>query len=126
MKQNIIQIKSFEFAVSIALFCKELVAQREFELARQLLRAGTSIGANVREARNSHSRKEFQYKLTIALRECDETMFWLELLYACKSLDERRFDSLCGTAKEISNILTRIVKTLRENDKKEAPVKGAQ
>jgi four helix bundle protein len=115
MKENVVRNKSFEFAVSVANCCKVLVTHREFELAKQLLRAGTSIGANVREAGNSHSRREFTYRLTVALRECDETMFWLEVLRACKSLEEEKFNVLWSEAKDLFNILTRIIKTTRKN-----------
>ncbi len=114
MKENVVRNKSFDFAVSVASYCKVLVSQKEFELSKQLLRAGTSIGANIREAGNAHSRREFLYRLTIALRECDETMFWLEVLRACKSMDEEKFKTLWSEAKDLFNILTRIIKTTRE------------
>lgn len=77
-----IRIKTFEFACDIVEYCDVLKANKDFELASQLLRSGTSIGANTREAQRGVSTKDFKNKFGIALKEPDETMFWLEILEA--------------------------------------------
>lgn len=80
MKDSPIRTKSFDFAVEIIRFCDILKANNDFELASQLLKSGTSIGANTREAQRGVSKKDFKNKFGIALKEADETMYWLELL----------------------------------------------
>ncbi|MFY9243808.1 MAG: four helix bundle protein [Polaribacter sp.] len=77
-----IRIKSFQFACEVVIFCDTLKENKDFELASQLLRSGTSIGANTREAQRGFSKKDFKFKFSIALKEADETMFWLEILEA--------------------------------------------
>lgn len=79
MKENKILALSFEFAWAIIAYCEELETSRKFVLANQLLKAGTSIGANVREAQNSESKADFIHKTKIAAKEADETEYWLEL-----------------------------------------------
>ncbi|MEJ1240204.1 four helix bundle protein [Chryseolinea sp. T2] len=114
MKENVIKIKSFEFAVEITKVCRELMNQKEFTLSRQLLRAGTSIGANVNEALFADSKRDFAYRLGVALRECSETMFWLQLLNATDYLSYQTFKKLHDRAGELRRILSSIVKTTRE------------
>ncbi len=77
-----IRIKSFDFACDIVHYCDELKRNKDFELASQLLKSGTSIGANTREAQRGVSTKDFKNKFGIALKEADETKFWLEILEA--------------------------------------------
>ena len=72
MRENAIKTKSFEFAVAVAQCCRELMERKEYVLSKQLLRSGTSIGANVREALCASSRRDFAYKLMVSLRECEE------------------------------------------------------
>ena len=110
MKENAVKTKSFEFAVAVTQCCRELVERKEYVLSRQLLRAGTSIGANVREAVYANSRREFHYRLTISLRECSETMFWLELLQASHYIEGQKLDTLHRDARELLKILTSITK----------------
>ena len=121
MKENAIRTKSFEFAVAVTQCCRELVEHKEYVLSKQLLRAGTSIGANVREAVYASSRRDFHYRLTVALRECSETMFWLELLSASHYIDSQTFDILHRNAKELLKILTSITKTIRNQTKNVSP-----
>ena len=83
-------------------------------MSRQLLRCGTSIGANTRESKNAQSRNDFLSKLCIALKEADETDYWLDLLHATNYIDNELFDSLERDCTEIIKILTSIIKTLRE------------
>ncbi len=85
MKENIILNKTFQFAVQIIDFCEILIEQRKFAISNQLLRSGTSIGANVREAQNPHSRAVFISKMVIAMKEADETGYWLQLCKAAKN-----------------------------------------
>jgi four helix bundle protein len=81
MSENVVKHKSFLFAVRIVNLYKLLVNERkEFVLSKQLLRSGTSVGANVREAINAQSSADFIHKLAIAQKECDETLYWIELL----------------------------------------------
>lgn len=81
MKDNIIKTKSFSFAVRVVKLYKILTTERkEYMISKQLLRSGTSIGANVREALNGESKADFIHKLAISQKECDESLYWLELL----------------------------------------------
>jgi four helix bundle protein len=118
MKQNIVKTKSFNFAIAVAQCCRSLIDQKEYVLSKQLLRSGTSIGANVREAMYSPTRRDFIYKLTVSLQECNETLFWLEILNTSRYLDASTFDSLHHDASELLKILSSITKTARENLKK--------
>ncbi|MBP2833316.1 four helix bundle protein [Aquimarina sp. U1-2] len=79
-RNNIIVDKSFYFGCDIVKFCKELKKKHEYEIASQLIRSGTSIGANVRESQRGVSNKDFKNKLAIALKEADETSFWLDIV----------------------------------------------
>ena len=82
LNESPIRIKSFEFACEVVKFCDKLKLHKDFELASQLLRSGTSIGANTREAQRGVSKKDFKNKFGIALKEADETKYWLEILEA--------------------------------------------
>ena len=110
-----IQIKSREFAIRIVGCYKFLVEQRnEYVMSKQLLRCGTSIGANTRESKNAQSRMDFLNKLNIALKEADETEYWLDLLHATNYLDDKQFDSLGTDCKELIALLVAIIKKLKE------------
>ena len=112
---NAIQDKSRAFAIDIINCYKFLVEeQHEYVLSKQLLRCGTSIGANTRESKNAQSRNDFLNKLCIALKEADETDYWLDLLHATCYIDDMMYDSLANDCNEIIKILTSIIKTLRE------------
>ena len=82
--------------------CEE---KKEFILRKQLLRSGTSVGANIREAQNAQSNADFIHKLSIAQKECDETLYWLELLYKSEYLDNEKYLSLNNDATEILKML---------------------
>ena len=111
---NIIQEKSRDFAIKIINCYKFLVEeQHEYVMSKQLLRCGTSIGANIRESKNAQSRNDFLSKLCIALKEADETDYWLDLLHATDYIDDELFDSLETDCNEIIKILTSIIKTLK-------------
>src|ERR1044072_5761902 len=88
-RRNIIQEKSFLFALRVVKLYKHLKTdKKEFVLSKQLLRSGTSIGANIREAKNAESTADFIHKLSIAQKETDETLYWLELLYKSEYLTD--------------------------------------
>ena len=80
MSESVVKNKSFAFAVRVVNFYKMLNEKKEFIMSKQLLRSGTSVGANVREAINAQSKADFIHKLSISQKECDESMYWLELL----------------------------------------------
>lgn len=85
MKENIIKTKNFQFAVKIVNLCRTIQEeQKEFILTRQLIKSGTSIGANVREADNAESKSDFIHKMGIAQKEADESIYWLELFHATR------------------------------------------
>ncbi|MDN3723133.1 four helix bundle protein [Aequorivita sp. SDUM287046] len=102
-----IRIKSFEFACEIVQFSRILKEKREFEIASQLLRSGTSIGANVREAQRGVSTKDFKNKFGIALKEADETEYWLELIEATTMEIPNNLKVKCD---ELIRILVSIIK----------------
>ena len=115
MNGNNIQEKSFSFAVRIVKLCKMLRNNRgEHILSKQLLRSGTSIGANIAESQNAQSRADFQSKLNIALKETTETKYWLRLLHATDYLTKAEFLSMESDCAEIERILSTSVKTLKE------------
>ena len=112
---NNIQEKSFSFAVRIVKLCKLLREQRkEYVLSKQLLRAGTSIGANVMEAQNAQSRADFCSKLNIALKEATETKYWLRLLEATDYLTRVEFDSIYPDCVELEKILVSSIKAIKQ------------
>ena len=115
MKQSIIKDKSFAFAISIVVLYKHLTGEsREYVLSKQLLRSGTSIGANVREALNAESPKDFIHKLAIAQKECDETQYWLELLHQTGFLTHMEFNAITTPAAELLKILKSIILTTKQ------------
>ena len=89
--------------------------KKETVLSKQLLRSGTSIGANTRESKNAQSRNDFLNKLNIALKEADETEYWLELLYKTEYLDETEYRSIQKDTSELIKILTSIIRKLKED-----------
>jgi len=111
--------RTFEFALEIMQAYKFLVDKKEFVLSKQLLRAGTSIGANVQEAQAAQSRKDFASKMAIASKEARETLYWLRLL--AKSGFFRGYaslDDMYAEIRSIINIITRIVKTTTDKNPK--------
>ena len=109
-KENIIQTKSFDFALKIIQFYKHCLDHNEYVLSKQLVRSGTSIGANVEEATAAQSKKDFIAKMSISSKEARETRYWLKL-YSKSNLIEYDFTSMLDDIEEIINILTAIVKT---------------
>ena len=108
---NIIENKSFEFAVRIVKLYQHLTEhKKEFVMSKQLLRSGTSIGANISEAQKGQSKADFHMKMNIALKEANETEYWLRLLYKTEYLSNQEFKSIEKDAKEIIAILVSICK----------------
>ncbi len=115
MKENVIKEKSFDFAVRIYKLNKYLQEEKkEYILSKQLLRSGTSIGANVSEAVQAISKADFRAKMSIALKEASETEYWLRLLKAVELLTKVEFDSVYSDCAEIEKILVSILKSLKK------------
>lgn len=120
MSESIVKIKSFELAISGVNFYKYLVSEKkEFVMSKQFLRSITSVGANVREAVNAQSKLDFIHKLAIAQKECDESIYWLELLKATDYITENDFDKINTKAVEVLKIIRSISITTKKNLKLE-------
>ncbi len=114
MKKSVTYEKSFNFAVRTIKVYKWLCdTQKEFVMSKQLLRSGTSIGANVKEAINAQSKKDFISKYSIALKEASEAEYWIELLAAGQYFDARESKSLLADINEVISLLTASVKTAK-------------
>ncbi|TAL45743.1 MAG: four helix bundle protein [Chitinophagaceae bacterium] len=111
-RESILKTKRFDFAVRIIKLYKFLKKNHsEYELSQQLVRSGTSIGALIREAEHAESRKDFIHKLNIGLKEANECVYWLELLYATDYITKRMFESMIKDATELLKMLISSVKT---------------
>ena len=115
-KQNLIVDLTFEFALKIMLFTEELELNRKFVFANQILKAGTSVGANVREAQNAESTKDFIHKLAIAQKECDETIYWLELLKETEYINQIEFEGLQFSANELLKMIRSSILTMKQKN----------
>jgi four helix bundle protein len=107
--------KSFDFSLSIIKLYMKLQAAREYVISKQLLRSGTSIGANVEEAVAASSRRDFLYKMTIASKEARETVYWLRLLDESNLVTDLDVQQQLDQANELVRLLTAIVKTTKES-----------
>ena len=115
MKETIGQ-KSFKFAVRVVQLAQSLMKKdREFVLSKQFLRSGTAIGALLREAQNAESKKDFIHKMSISLKECDETIYWLELLHATNYINQTTFEEMKTENIQILKMLKRSIITARSN-----------
>ena len=109
--------KSKQFAIRIIRFYSFLQKEKgEIVISKQILRSGTSIGANARESNNAQSTADFINKLSIALKEADETAYWMELLYESNIIDQQQFDSMYIDLKELIALLTSSIKTCKQNN----------
>ena len=113
-KENIIVTKSYAFALEIINLYKFLIEKKEFVLSKQILRSGTSVGANIHEGVESESKKDFIHKLGIAVKEARETSYWLNLLKDSNYIDNVQFNALGNSCKELTRILNSIILTTRE------------
>ncbi len=112
LNKNIVKEKSFDFAIRIVKLYKYLMEEKkDFVLSKQILRCGTSIGANINEAQQAQSKKDFLMKMNISLKECTETKYWIELLSATDYINEEQKDSILKDCIELEKLLTSIVKT---------------
>lgn len=117
MRENVIVTKSKEFALRIIKLYGYLKdSKNEFILSKQLLRCGTSIGANVKEAIRGQSKRDFSAKMCIALKEASETEYWLELLHESGIMTNKQFQSIYSDCQELIKILVSIIKTSNEKD----------
>ena len=113
--ENVIKRKSLAFAKRIVHVYRYLCDEKkEYILSKQLLRSGTSIGANIAEAQYGSSRKDFLAKLYISLRECAETLYWLELLHSCDYFTDSEYQSLQTDCEELRRLLASITKSTRD------------
>jgi four helix bundle protein len=115
MKKSILREKSFRFAVRIVNLYKYLCEEKkEFVMSKQLLKCGTSVGAMVREAEHSESKADFVHKMAIAQKECNETIYWLELLNATEYISNKEFESINADAVELIKMITSSIKTAKK------------
>lgn len=113
-EDNLILVKSKAFALRIIRLYKYLCEEKkEFVLSKQVLRSGTSIGANAKEASMAQSKKDFESKMSVALKESGETEYWLELLHESDYIEEKSFESIYADNKELIRIITSILKSSR-------------
>ena len=106
MKENIVKDKSFAFALRVVHLAKYLESKKkEFVLSRQVLRSGTAIGALVREAEHAESKSDFIHKMSIALKEANETLYWLELLRQGEYIGDENFESVRSDSEELIKLL---------------------
>jgi four helix bundle protein len=109
-----LQEKSFTFAVQIIKLARSIKSDyNEYDVGRQILKSGTSIGANIRESQNAQSPTDFISKLSIALKEADETQYWLELIHASGMMTDDSFQKATGELKQIIAMLTSSIKTVK-------------
>lgn len=116
MTENVIKNKSFAFAIRVVKLYQFLCeTKKEFILSKQLLRSGTAVGALVREAEHAESKSDFKHKMSIAQKEINESLYWLELLKETSYLTNEQFQSINADAVEIIKLLTSIIKTTKTN-----------
>ena len=120
MAESIIKDKGYSFALAVVAFCGQLSREREYVLSKQLLKSGTSIGANVEEALAGQSRKDFLSKMAIASKEARETIYWLRLLRDSGLVKGEKVHELLQQAQSLSRMLTAIVKTTQERPRSTA------
>ena len=118
MSSNKLHEKSLLFAVRCVKFYKYLCDdKKEFVISKQLLRSGTSIGANIRESKNAESPQDFVHKLSIALKEADESQYWLEVLKLSETINTDEYDSLYNDVRELVALLTAVIKSVKSKNK---------
>lgn len=119
MSKSILKDKSFLFAIRVVNLYKVIAeTKKEFVMSKQVYRSGTSVGALIREAQNAESKMDFIHKLAIAQKECDETIYWLELLKATDFINEKEFESLSNDATELLKMLKSSILTVKQSIKK--------
>ena len=122
MKENVVEDKSFEFSVRVVKLYKYLTTtKQEYVMSKQLLRSGTSVGANVSEAQQAQSPMDFLSKMNIALKESYESDYWLRLLNRTEYLNKEEYDSIISDCRAISKLLVSIVKSTKNNNTNNNP-----
>lgn len=116
MSESIVKNKSYQLAIDRVSLFKILQDRKEFILSKQLLRSITSVGANVREAVNAQSKADFIHKLSISQKECDESLYWLELLKDTKYLSQEEFLPIHSQTTEVLKIIRSIILTSKKNN----------
>ena len=117
-RESILKTKSFNFAVRIINLYKYLKKRHgENIVSQQIIRAGTSIGASIREAEFAESKKDFTHKLYIGLKEANESVYWLQLLYATDYINKKMFDSMINDANELVKMLISSIKTIKSKSR---------
>jgi four helix bundle protein len=114
MKESILRTKSYAFALDSILAYHKLTEQKEFILSKQYVRSATSVGANIREASNAQSTADFIHKLSISLKECSESQYWLELMRDAKYLTNGQFEQLYPQSKELHKMLSSSILTAKK------------
>lgn len=115
-KVDLIGEKSLDFAVRIVKLCRFLKTEmHEYEISKQLIRSGTAVGALQREAVHAESAADFIHKFAIAQKECNETLFWLEVLYRSELLSLEQYNSISEDARFLMGLITRSLKTVKKN-----------
>lgn len=117
MSESKLRNQSMDFAVSVICLVRSLKEKRESIISNQIGRSGTSIGANIREAQYAHSKADFIAKLQIALKEANETGYWLELLFKTDYITEEEYKSLSSACSGIRIMLISSINTAKENSK---------
>lgn len=116
IEADIKYFKAKHFALRIFKLCKYLKREKgEYEIAKQIFRSGTSIGANIAEAQYAESNSDFVHKLRVAIKESNETHYWLELLYESGAINEKMFQSLELDCRELTKLLTSIINKKKED-----------
>ena len=109
-----LNIKPYQFALDIVKLCKELnVIKKEYILSKQILRSGTAIGANYREVEYASSKQDFIYKLTLSLKEANETIYWLQILFDSDYITQTQFEKLNPTCESIISMILASIKTAK-------------
>jgi four helix bundle protein len=117
MKQNVVKEKSFAFASRIVDFNKYLTKKhKEYVLSKQVLESGTSIGALIREAEHAESKADFIHKMSISLKEANETEYWIDLIYHGAYVNEKEYNSLKEDLTEILKLIIAIIKSAKNNN----------
>jgi len=117
MNKNVVKEKSFNFALRIVKLYKYLSEEKkEYVLSKQLLRSGTAVGALIRESEQAESKADFIHKLSISLKEANESEYWIELLFRSEFIDEKSYNSILSDLKELLKLLTSIIKTSKKID----------
>ncbi len=116
LKKNVVREKSFAFALRVIKLSKFLQNEkREFVISKQVLRSGTAVGALIREAEHAQSTADFINKMSIALKEANETDYWMELLHKSKEISDEAYNSIQPEIQELIKLLVSIIKTTKEN-----------